>query len=543
MVALLDHYDFIHGEATFNQHSHIVLLELVIDRLLLLLQSFNVFVEQLSKSCKRNQTKEKGFLSLGLVVRNYWSNLLTYKVSYKKQTPLSLSVQDTVELGQMTATDIAQWGAEENRDLRRLAKHLQEVRGIVEPLKAKLVTVETEKNMLKSDMKRLRSELKEKVGNYQATTVQLEFSLQKAQRSVAETQKRGQEEQQKHQREILSLDDRNSSLAKKVAEQLEIIKTLEAENISFQEKIRLLLKENESCKLQLQNKTQKLQADISELQLCLHKEEAKYNSACRQQEATQGKQKSLVDQVNSLDEECEELQRQLGESEEKQIELHNQIQQLSEEREQLQVQLNQQQESCVKLEMDKETLRSKMSSLANTVAELEQQITACTERERLLVAFPDLYPLPQAQAQSTGNVTTDMEQQIKANCLRIHILEQENTTLQRSLLKVKERTQTNEPQNIWNDWRGAEECPTSAIQERLVPRGSDEALQRYRTNRKEAGGERDLKSVATEDRMSASSLSSVQLHFQTLQLRSSSAKTSEKSTLPFHSRPLKQRRK
>ena len=32
MVALLEQYDFVDGEDAFNQHSHIVLLELVIDR-------------------------------------------------------------------------------------------------------------------------------------------------------------------------------------------------------------------------------------------------------------------------------------------------------------------------------------------------------------------------------------------------------------------------------------------------------------------------------------------------------------------------------
>ena len=32
IVALLEEYDFVDGEDAFNQHSHIVLLELVIDR-------------------------------------------------------------------------------------------------------------------------------------------------------------------------------------------------------------------------------------------------------------------------------------------------------------------------------------------------------------------------------------------------------------------------------------------------------------------------------------------------------------------------------
>uniref|UniRef100_A0A8C4TEP8 Coiled-coil domain-containing protein 157 n=1 Tax=Erpetoichthys calabaricus TaxID=27687 RepID=A0A8C4TEP8_ERPCA len=32
LVALLDHYDFVEGDEEFSQHSHIVLLELVVDR-------------------------------------------------------------------------------------------------------------------------------------------------------------------------------------------------------------------------------------------------------------------------------------------------------------------------------------------------------------------------------------------------------------------------------------------------------------------------------------------------------------------------------
>lgn len=32
LVSLLEQYDFVDGEEEFNQHSHIVLLELVIDR-------------------------------------------------------------------------------------------------------------------------------------------------------------------------------------------------------------------------------------------------------------------------------------------------------------------------------------------------------------------------------------------------------------------------------------------------------------------------------------------------------------------------------
>lgn len=57
----------------------------------------------------------------------------------------------------------------------------------------------------------------------------------------------------------------------------------------------------------------------------------------------QAKQKSLLERVDALDEECEELQKQLGEREEGQIGLQSQLQQMSEEKEELQAQLTQQQ--------------------------------------------------------------------------------------------------------------------------------------------------------------------------------------------------------
>ena len=57
----------------------------------------------------------------------------------------------------------------------------------------------------------------------------------------------------------------------------------------------------------------------------------------------QAKQKSLLERVDALDEECEDLQRQLGEKEERQVDLHSQLQQMSEEKEQVQAQLAQQQ--------------------------------------------------------------------------------------------------------------------------------------------------------------------------------------------------------
>uniref|UniRef100_A0A8C4DK23 Uncharacterized protein n=1 Tax=Dicentrarchus labrax TaxID=13489 RepID=A0A8C4DK23_DICLA len=155
--------------------------------------------------------------------------------------------------------------------------------------------------------------------------------------------------------------------------------------------------------------------------------------ACHQ--SMQAKQTSLLKRVDALDEECEELQRQLGEREERQIDLHNQLQQVSEEKEKVQARLAQQQ-----LQKEKQTLETHVGELKNSVAELKEYVQTLMERERVLVAFPELSPL-QAQPQSTGNVLLDMERQLQANNIRMKVLEQENITLHTSLVKLRERTQ------------------------------------------------------------------------------------------------------
>ncbi|XP_022612688.1 coiled-coil domain-containing protein 157 [Seriola dumerili] len=673
MVALLGQYDFVDGEDAFNQHSHIVLLELMIDRLLLLLQSFSSYVEQLRSSQRREQSQQKGCLSVGLVVRTYWSNLVqftSFKGTFqgiKKETnpktfdsdeietvssvypkmssrsdscrrclstcsstssfkflpqnhvpsspthntlchpkadshtvscqtvesslipcdachrvqlvlrktgdalvelfqseglpsslqPLLAAVEETLELGHMTAGDVTQWANEQLRDMRRLAKHLQDVRGTVHPLKDRLAIAEAERERFRSQLERARKEFKQDMEKHQATIVQLEFSLRKAQRSVKETEQRLQEAQQQLKTETLSLEESNSSLMEKVAVQQDTLQALECEKKALQEKVESLHLEEEAC-CKLQQRIQQLESQISETQVLLDKENAKYHSACRQQESMQAKQKSLLERVDALDEECEELQRELGEREERQIELHNGLQQMSEEKEQLQAQLAQQQDLHLELQKEKQTLETNIGELKNSVAELKEYVQALKERERLLVAFPELSPLAQAQPQSTGNVLLDMEQQLQANCIRIKVLEQENTTLHSSLEKLRERAQHNTAREAWPQQTWSPSLQTTPVEKQQnhltlmqnSPLQSSSAARLGYGNRgKDArGGESGRES---EDRVSpaAAPPSSLQIHLQTLNLntpRSTAAKSctdTRSASLLSHSRGLNQRRK
>lgn len=114
--------------------------------------------------------------------------------------PLLEAVEENMELGRMTAGDVTQWANEQLRDMRRLEKHLQDVRDTVQPLKDQLVAAETERERFRSQLEMKQKEFKQELEKHQANTVQLEFSLSKAQRSMKETEHRLKEEQQKLKR-------------------------------------------------------------------------------------------------------------------------------------------------------------------------------------------------------------------------------------------------------------------------------------------------------------------------------------------------------
>ncbi|XP_060737352.1 coiled-coil domain-containing protein 157-like [Tachysurus vachellii] len=86
LVQLLEQYDYVEGEKEFNEHSHTVLLELVIDRLLLLLQSFNAYMEQMLGGQRAGDCgKAGGPVCVGLVVRRYWKNLISCTSQQRQQ--------------------------------------------------------------------------------------------------------------------------------------------------------------------------------------------------------------------------------------------------------------------------------------------------------------------------------------------------------------------------------------------------------------------------------------------------------------------------
>lgn len=114
--------------------------------------------------------------------------------------PLLIAVDESLENEPMTAGDVAQWAAEQCRDVRRLSKHLQDVRATVKPLQEDLKKAKAEQEKLCSELDQVQKKFKREISKHGESVVQLEFTLREAQRSVKHVEQKLQEEQKQHKK-------------------------------------------------------------------------------------------------------------------------------------------------------------------------------------------------------------------------------------------------------------------------------------------------------------------------------------------------------
>ncbi|KAM9526865.1 coiled-coil domain-containing protein 157 isoform 1-T1 [Guaruba guarouba] len=123
------------------------------------------------------------------------------------------------------------------------------------------------------------------------------------------------------------------------------------------------------------------------------------------------------------------------------------------------------------LQQEKLGLEGAVSELQENVSRLEEQARELQERERLLVLFPELHVPTEAQFESTGSLTEDMERQLQANSIRIRVLEQENARLSAALGKVKAAAQEGVLKHIPQSqlWSQLSQCSRDTVRQDKGP--------------------------------------------------------------------------
>ncbi|KAL7883986.1 hypothetical protein AOLI_G00067560 [Acnodon oligacanthus] len=546
LVQLLQEYDYTEGDTEFNQHSHVVLLELVIDRLMLLFQSFNVYTETIGGQRASRSGQTGPSVSIGPVVKRYWNNLVQlssqqwqgrtagersqrsspasqktisqtdhaaaagtasaskpttpHRTSPASCTPsrtappagppqsrsvgiqtvesalvpcaacarvqsslkdsaeacvslcrtlglasflqhLLVAVEDTGQLGRLTASDVAQWACEQRRDMGCIGKRITEVNETLESLRDGLRKAEEEREELRAQLEREEERAAREREERRRREEEWERRLQELKARGAEAQRRLQEQQEELKRGATALEVKIAELTAELELQRETQQSLQCERDSLVEEVHSLRLQEVRWREEEEERRRELETELSNTNTLLDKECAKYCSAQRQHEAMQAKQRALLERVDALVQQSEDLQARLEECEDERAELTHSLTHTTQERDALQEQLTQQTSQCRSLSEETERQCVRMRELEDSVYRLTEDLQQAAQRERILVAFPELNPQHTAP-QSTGDVLCDMEQQLKANSVRIMVLEQENTTLSNSLAKLRDAGQS-----------------------------------------------------------------------------------------------------
>ncbi|XP_067932683.1 coiled-coil domain-containing protein 157-like [Watersipora subatra] len=341
-----------------------------------------------------------------------------------------------------SANDLTRWSVEQTKDLDKINKHLSDLMSTIDPLKEELTNSITSCRKLELRVRDCQHE------------IQLEKQTQK-------------DLEQIHAKKVEALAKDHSQVKadlEKQRSQLEQVK----------EGLQKKLNETE-CELELQNSKYRELDDIKK-QLVLELEESKTNNtevkrltsilssleqemsdttdqlvqARSQLEQEQAITKSLTKRTESLQSKYDSLVRRIDEMDEENENLQSEMSALVEEKEQLETSLaealkHSSSKTVVQgIEMEKGELKKSIKSLQETIGGLELDLNSMKERERLLVEYPDLNGPVNPDMTGTGDITADMQNQVKANELRMALLDKQNSSMRKTLRKLTKHQQAGE---------------------------------------------------------------------------------------------------
>ncbi|XP_051629317.1 coiled-coil domain-containing protein 157 [Manacus candei] len=353
-------------------------------------------------------------------------------------------LEDSTGRRSLSATELSYWAAEQSKDLSRINKHLQELLQQLNPVKAELEEVGKQKEELRKQVEDFSRKLQVERETQVQQQRKAEQSLKAKDKEHLEAVARLEQDKDDLRRGAALLEGRLSTLKEELEVKQAALQELELTKTTLLEEMRTTMVAR-SQMLELEEKVQmltgqrdSLEQELSATSLELEKEKVRVQSVLLHEESLQAKQKLLLQQLDRLDREREELQNSLEEAKEDKARLEEQLEQ---SREQSRKQLQAQQELLDTLQQEKLALEQSILELQTNTSRLEEQAQELRERERLLVFFPELHVPTEAQFESTGNLTEDMENQLQANSIRIGVLERENARLGAVLAKVKAAAQ------------------------------------------------------------------------------------------------------
>ncbi|KAL8180534.1 UNVERIFIED_CONTAM: hypothetical protein K2H54_027088 [Gekko kuhli] len=366
-------------------------------------------------------------------------------------------IEETLGQKPLTAIDMGYWASEQSKDLSRINKHLQTLTELVSPLKEELEAAEKQKEELKKQLETFQSCLEKEKETQEQQRKETELLFEKKNAESLQLVAILEKDKEDLQKRRVFLEERISTLKEELEQQRATFQELEwTKNNLLQEmqvKMAGMVDKSQVTGLEAQLAALSSQLDSTKQQLNwttteLDKEKATVESMLRHKESLQVKQRALIQQLDNLDQECEQLKTNLADREDDTYMLQEQVKGLQEEMRQIQDQMEAQQELLERTQQEKQSMEQSISELQKAISKLGEMNQELKERERLLVSFPDLHLPVETQFESTGDVMEDMGKQLQANNIRISILEEENTHLRTAVAKMKEVAQQEVPKIV-----------------------------------------------------------------------------------------------
>ncbi|XP_068096622.1 coiled-coil domain-containing protein 157 isoform X2 [Hyperolius riggenbachi] len=345
--------------------------------------------------------------------------------------------------GILSPNEMRYWASEESKDLVRISKHLSELTQLIQPLRNQLEAAKIENERLEQNIENCKSQLQSQRKEIEKQAKDSEKKLQEKGQQSQELMDKLEKDKEELRKGSVILEERVSILKEELKTQHCTIRDLELSRQNLLSEMRTMVHKEEVSRMErkvddVKHHLESTLHKLRESEEAVAKERARGESLEVQKESLQAKQKSLLQQLDRLSEQCEDLRGSLGDTDEEKAKLEAQIEKMAKEEESLRSQLQEQQDMVNMLQQEKVTLESSVSEVNKQLSLLQGCLQEQKKREKLLVSYPDLHPLPEFE--SSGDVAEDMENQLQANSIRISILEEENTKLRASLQKLEAKS-------------------------------------------------------------------------------------------------------
>ncbi|XP_002732567.1 coiled-coil domain-containing protein 157-like [Saccoglossus kowalevskii] len=376
----------------------------------------------------------------------------------------------------LSASDVSRWTAEQNKDLARINKHLENLMSTIEPMKVDLAASQAMCEQLSQQVSNAEKNIKKEKDKQSSLIKCHESKVKEIERTHADSVSIIKRTNLDLKSGKQKLEDQMSNLKRELVRQQDALQDLETTNKSLVKdldekslvasRVGKLEKSVQEMKSELQTTQMKLESTTKELS----KEQAKSRSISKHDQAVQSKHESLLQRVDELDQECEELKGRVIEMEDEKEELES----TRKEVKRLQRELQEEKELMAQIAEDKKSIETSIHDLQSMILKMEDELQESKEREIQLVQYPDLNVSslpPEAMPETTGDIATDMARQIQANNIRIQIMQEHNESLRQTVDKLRldkpakhQTFQSSGPVPLWK--RGDTQQENNGYQER-----------------------------------------------------------------------------